>query len=106
MASEENAQPAHSVATGPHTCLGEQLCSFAGSVSSHGWGQRRERVWVSAPPVWGCRVGGRWGGPDADWPRAGVSLPFLSGPDCFEPPGPVWLGGVGAQTRGWLRGPT
>lgn len=28
---------------------------------------------------------------------------MCGGPDCFEPPGPAWLGGVGAQTRGRLR---
>ena len=41
--------------------LGEQPCSFAGSVSSHGWGQRRERVWVSAPPGWGAGWAGSEG---------------------------------------------
>ena len=34
-----------------------------------------------------------------------ASLPLLSGPDRFEPPGPARLGGVGARARSRLRGP-
>lgn len=36
--------------------------SFAGSVPSPQQGQRRERVWVSAPPVCGLWGGSRWAG--------------------------------------------
>lgn len=84
----------------PGPAHGEPCCSLAGSVSSR-CQARREPVWVSAP-----RAGaGALGVLCADQPPAGVSVPLPSGPDHFERPGPAWPGGVGARTRGQLRGP-
>lgn len=78
-------------------------CSFAGLVPSPHQGQRRERVWVSVPLCVAC------GQLQGDWVLtgrgSGLSLPFLSGPAHFEPPGPTRLGGVGARTRSQLWGP-